>query len=250
MSCGAVRGDLVEWTPLVTDTIRIMTWNVHGTFNLNPHFDLDGVRAIIEKWAPDIVALQEVDSRGRSDDVFGRLADSVGEHRIEARSIVAEDGHYGQVLLSRWPFAAEPKITDVSYREREPRRAISACVRFPIGEVTVIATHLGLSIHERYAQARALVDLIDRPRSIVLGDFNDWFWVKSVRRVLASHCPVRTRLRTFPARLPILWLDRIYATPGGRIVKAWTDREAKSYSDHLALVADIAFEDVERRELR
>jgi endonuclease/exonuclease/phosphatase family metal-dependent hydrolase len=154
---------VVEWAPLVSDTIRIITWNVHGTFNLNPHFDLDGVCAIIEKWAPDIVALQEVDSRGRSDDVFGRLADSVGEHRVEARSIIAEDGHYGQVLLSRWPFAAEPKITDVSYQEREPRRAISARVRLPIGEVTVIATHLGLSIHERYAQARALVDLIDPP---------------------------------------------------------------------------------------
>jgi endonuclease/exonuclease/phosphatase family metal-dependent hydrolase len=234
---------MVEWAPRVSVTIRIMTWNVHGTFNLNPHFELDGVCAIIEKWAPDIVALQEVDSRGRSDDVFGRLADSVGEHRVEARSIIAEDGHYGQALLSRWPFAAEPKITDVSYREREPRRAISACVRFPIGEVTVIATHLGLSIHERYAQARALVDLIDKPRSIVLGDFNDWFWVKSVRRVLASHCPVHTRLRTFPSRLPVLWLDRIYATPGGKIVKAWTDRDARAYSDHLPVVADIGFAD-------
>jgi endonuclease/exonuclease/phosphatase family metal-dependent hydrolase len=154
---------------------------------------------------------------GRSDDVFGRLADSVGEHRVEARSIIAEDGH-AQVLLSRWPFAAEPKITDVSYQEREPHRAISACVRFPIGEVPVIATHLGLSSHERYAQARALVDLIDKPRSIVLGDFNDWFWVKSVRRVLASHCQVRTRLRTFPSRLPVLWLDGIYTTPSGKIV--------------------------------
>jgi endonuclease/exonuclease/phosphatase family metal-dependent hydrolase len=225
----------------VSDTLRIMTWNVHGTFNLNPHFNLNGVCAIIKKWAPDIVALQEVDSRGRSDDVFGRLADSVGEHRVEARSIIAEDGHYGQALLSRWPFAAAPKITDVSYQEREPRRAISARVRFPIGEVTVIATHLGLSVHERYAQARALVDLIDKPRSIVLGDFNDWFWVKSVRRVLASHCPVRTRLRTFPSRLPVLLLDRIYLTPDGTIIKAWTDHEARGYSDHLPVVADITF---------
>jgi endonuclease/exonuclease/phosphatase family metal-dependent hydrolase len=232
----------VEWTAPVSDTLRIMTWNVHGTFNLNPRFDLDAVCAIIEKWAPDIVALQEVDSRGRSDDVFGRLADSVGEHRVEAHSIIAEDGSYGQALLSRWPFAAEPEITDVSYQEREPRRAISARVQFPIGEVTVIATHLGLSIHERYAQAQALVNLIDKRRSIVLGDFNDWFWVKSVRRVLASHCPARTRLRTFPSRLPLLWLDRIYVAPGGKIVKAWTDRETRALSDHLALVADIAFD--------
>jgi endonuclease/exonuclease/phosphatase family metal-dependent hydrolase len=225
----------------MNDTVRIMTWNVHGTFNLNPGFDVDGVCAIIEKWAPDIVALQEVDSRGRRDDVFGRLADSVGEHRVEARSIIAEDGHYGQALLSRWPFMAEPRIADVSYREREPRRAICACVRLPIGEVNVIATHLGLSIHERYAQARTIVDLVDTSRAIILGDFNDWFWVKSVRRVLASRCPVRTRLRTFPSRLPVLRLDRIYTTRNGRIVEAWTDREARAYSDHLPVLADIAF---------
>jgi endonuclease/exonuclease/phosphatase family metal-dependent hydrolase len=226
----------------MSDTIRVMTWNVHGTFNLNPRFDVDGVCAIIEKWAPDIVALQEVDSRGRRDDVFGRLADSVGEHRAEARSIIAEDGHYGQVLLSRWPFVTEPTITDVSYREREPRRAIAACVRLPVGEVKVIATHLGLSVHERYAQARTLVDLVDSSGTIVLGDFNDWFWVKSVRRVLASRCPVRTRLRTFPSRLPVLRLDRIYTTPNGRIVAAWTDREARAYSDHLPVLATITFE--------
>jgi endonuclease/exonuclease/phosphatase family metal-dependent hydrolase len=90
----------------------------------------------------------------------------------------------------------------------------------------------------------ALVDLIDKPRSVVLGDFNDWLWVKSIRRVLASHCPVRTRLRTFPSWLPVLWLDRIYTTPGGKIVKAWTDREARSYSNHLLVAADIVFEDV------
>ena len=146
----------------VTHTIRIMTWNVHGTFNLNPEFDLEGVCSIIRKWSPDVVALQEVDLRGRNDDVFARLADTVGDHRVEARSIVTEDGDYGQVLLSRWPFAAEPEVTDVSYQEREPRRAISARI-LAVGEVTVVATHLGLSIHERYAQAHAMAGLVDAP---------------------------------------------------------------------------------------
>ena len=227
----------------VSDTIRIMTWNVHGTFSLNPDFDLEGVCSIIEKWSPDVVALQEVDSRGRKDDVFARLADAVGEHRVEARSIVAEDGHYGQVLLSRWPFAGEPEVIDVSYQEREPRRAISARILAPIGEVTVVATHLGLSIHERYAQAQALAKLVEEPRTVVVGDFNDWFWVKSVRRVLAARCPVRTRFRTFPSRLPLMRLDRIYATAGATMVKAWTDREARTCSDHLPVLADIGFAD-------
>ena len=225
----------------MTDTLRVMTWNVHGTFNLNPNFDLEGVCSVIEKWSPDVVALQEVDSRGRTDDVFGRLADAVGEHRVEARSIVTQDGDYGQVLLSRWPFAGEPGVTDVSYQEREPRRAISARILAPIGEVTVVATHLGLSMHERYAQAQALAALVNAPWTIVAGDFNDWFWVKSVRRVLASRCPVRTRLRTFPSRFPVLRLDRIYATPSGTILKAWTDHTARRCSDHLPVIADIAF---------
>ena len=91
-----------------------------------------------------------------------------------------------------------------------------------------MATHLGLSMHERYAQAQALAALVDAPWTIVLGDFNDWFWVKSVRRALATRCPVRTRLRTFPSRFPMLRLDRIYATPSGTIMKAWTDDEAAS----------------------
>ena len=226
----------------MTDTIRVMTWNVHGTFNLNPNFDLEAVCSIIRKWSPDIVALQEVDSRGRTDDVFGRLAATVGDYRVEARSIVTRDGDYGQVLLSRWPFASEPKVTDVSYQEKEPRRAIAARVRAPLWEVTVVATHLGLSIYERYAQAQALAALVDAPRTIIIGDFNDWFWVKSVRRVLATRCPVRTRLRTFPSRFPMLRLDRIYATPSGTIMKAWTDKEAGRCSDHLPVFADIAFE--------
>jgi endonuclease/exonuclease/phosphatase family metal-dependent hydrolase len=225
----------------MTDTIRVMTWNVHSTFNLNPNFDLESVCSIIRKWSPDIVALQEVDSRGRTEDVFGRLADTVGDYRVEARSIVTRDGDYGQVLLSRWPFAGDPKVTDVSYREKEPRRAIAARICSPLWEVNVIATHLGLSIHERYAQAQALAALVDAPRTVVIGDFNDWFWVKSVRRVMASRCPVRTRLRTFPSRFPMLRLDRIYATPSGTIMKAWTDHEAKHCSDHLPVLADIAF---------
>jgi endonuclease/exonuclease/phosphatase family metal-dependent hydrolase len=135
-------------------------------------------------------------------------------------------------------------VTDVSYREREPRRAISAAIRSPIGEVTVVATHLGLSLHERYAQARALAALVDAPRAVVVGDFNDWFWVMSVRRVLAARCPVRTRLRTFPSAMPALRLDRIYATPNAIMVKAWTDRAARAYSDHLPVLADVGFSEV------
>lgn len=226
--------------------VRFMTWNVHGTFNLNPRFDLEGVCSIIRKWSPDVVALQEVDSRSRSDDPFAKLASVVGDHRVHAKSIVTEDGDYGQMLLSRFSFSSMPEIVDVSYQEREPRRAIATDLLTPSGEVRVVATHLGLSIHERYAQARALVGLVKPARTVVLGDFNDWFWVRSVRRVLAQVCPNRTQLRTFPSRLPLMRLDRIYATPDSRIGKVWTDEEARVYSDHLPVIADIEIAAAER----
>ena len=93
--------------------MRIATWNVHGIFHLNPGFDLDGVCSIIRHWSPDVVALQEVDPRGRTDDPFALLAKAAGDHSVDARLIVTEDGDYGQVLLSRWPFAGPPKISDV-----------------------------------------------------------------------------------------------------------------------------------------
>jgi len=219
--------------------MRFMTWNVHGTFNLNPKFDLEGVCSVVRKWTPDVVALQEVDSRSRSDDPFVKLASVVGDHRVHAKSIVTKDGDYGQMLLSRFPFAGEPEIVDVSYRQREPRRAIATSLLTPAGHVRVVATHLGLSIHERYAQAQALVSLVRPARTVVLGDFNDWFWVKSVRRVLAQVCPNRTRLRTFPSALPLMRLDRIYATSDSPIGKVWTDAAARAYSDHLPVIADI-----------
>jgi endonuclease/exonuclease/phosphatase family metal-dependent hydrolase len=227
----------------VTTSIRIMTWNVHGVFQLNPNFDVEGVCSIIRHWSPDIAALQEVDSRGRTDDPFARLADAIAGHSVDARSIVTKDGDYGQVLLSRWPFAEPPTVTDVSYQEREPRRAIAARIQSDHGEVTVIATHLGLSIHERHAQAQTLAGLVQPTRTLVLGDFNDWFWVKSVRGVLARICPERTRLRTFPSRWPLMRLDRIYASRDLKIRSAWTDRKARAYSDHLPVIADVILSD-------
>jgi endonuclease/exonuclease/phosphatase family metal-dependent hydrolase len=48
-------------------------------------------------------------------------------------------------------------------------------------------------------------------------------------------------LRTFPSRFPLLRLDRIYVTRDGLIRSAWTDRKARSCSDHLPVIADVAF---------
>ena len=87
------------------------------------------------------------------------------------------------------------EIRDISFGEREPRRAIRAVVETPHGPLIVVATHLGLSIHERRHQAALLMELAsgDAP-AVVIGDLNDWYWPGSVRAVLTRVLGERTQL--------------------------------------------------------
>ena len=221
--------------------VRLLTWNIHGTLGHNPRYDLAGVVELIDRWQPHIVALQEVDSRRKSDvDPFEFLLRELGEHGIGAKSITTEDGDYGQMLISRWPLS-DTMIHDISYPEREPRRAIAATIATPHGPLRFVATHLGLSTHERRSQTKILLDIAGAGgiTTVVAGDFNDWFWVGSVRSALSRVLPACTRFRTFPSRLPLLRLDRVYCRPAAALVATFTDRAARHISDHLPVIADV-----------
>src|SRR5262249_11456619 len=171
-------------------TVRVMTWNIHGAVGGNPRFDLAGVVELIRRWDADLVALQEVDSRrpsARGDgDPFAYLIDALGRHGIGAKSTTSADGDYGQMLISRWPLVAS-EVHDISFPEREPRRAVKAEVETPLGPLRVVATHLGLSIRERRSQAKNLLAIAGGRgvTTMVVGDFNDWFWPGSVRAALS-----------------------------------------------------------------
>jgi endonuclease/exonuclease/phosphatase family metal-dependent hydrolase len=133
------------------------------------------------------------------------------------------------------------EVRDISFPEREPRRAIRSEIATPAGPLRVIATHLGLSLGERRSQAAALLELMDGTAmtTVMLGDFNDWLWAGSVRKVLARALPGRTRHRTFPSICPLLHLDRIYCRPREALLGGRTDRSARRISDHLPVIADI-----------
>ena len=148
-------------------TVRVMTWNIHGGLGTDRRFDLARVVKTILRHHPDVVALQEVDSRrtaAPASSAFRVLREAVGGHGVEAKSIIAPDGEYGQVVLSRWPLGA-PQIHDITHAEREPRRAIEVEVAAPAGSFKLIATHFGLSLKERRAQARALVAIAQDRKS-------------------------------------------------------------------------------------
>ena len=222
-------------------TVRVLTWNIHGALGRNPRFDLARVVELIDRWDPQIVALQEVDSRRDKEiNPFEFLQRELGEHGIGAKSITTDDGEYGQMLISRWPMN-DTAIHDLSFPEREPRRAIASRIETPHGPLRIVATHLGLSIHERRAQAEKLIAIAgsEPVATIVMGDFNDWLWAGSVRKALSRELPGRTRFRTFPSIFPLLRLDRVYCRPAGALQRGYTDRAARAISDHLPVIADV-----------
>jgi endonuclease/exonuclease/phosphatase family metal-dependent hydrolase len=227
--------------------LRLMTWNIHGAVGRNPRFDLARVVDYVQRHRPDIVALQEIDSRraraAGMANPFDVLRGTLGTYGAHAHAISTADGDYGQALISRWPLTAS-SVHDLSFPKREPRRAISADIATPAGSLRVVATHLGLSVRERRHQARTLLDLLgplDAP-IVAMGDFNDWFWAGSVRRTLERALPSCTHHRTFPAFLPLLHLDRIYVSRAVDLAGCRTDTAARSLSDHLPVIAEIALE--------
>lgn len=224
-------------------TMRLMTWNIHGGVGPDRRFDLERIAAVIRRHDPDIVALQEIDTRGRDVNCLRPLQalHEAEGHWTEARTIEAPDGHYGHTMLSRWPVQSST-LHDLSFRRREPRCAIDAVIATPQGPLHLVSVHLGLNMIERRMQARRLADLARSPRgvtTVALGDFNDWFTFGTVRRALRQVLPVRTMLATFPARRPTLRLDRIYCRYPHNLVDAWSDDEASVCSDHLPVIADI-----------
>ena len=103
--------------------VRVMTWNIHGGIGPDRRFDLGRIVATIAQHHPDVVALQEVDSRrtvAAGGSPFALLREAVGDHGIEAKSITTADGEYGQMVVSRWPFNS---TRDSRHHPRQTRAA-------------------------------------------------------------------------------------------------------------------------------
>lgn len=222
--------------------IRIVTWNIHAGIGADRRYNLTRIIDIVRRHAPDIVALQEVDSRGRLEELpLSALTKALGEYSAEARTIVATDGHYGHVLISHWPMQ-DVRLHDLSVPRREPRFAIEAALDTPLGRLQVIAAHLGLRANECRQQVNRLRPLVEAGSGplVLLGDFNDWHG--QVRRALLPLLPGRSRGKTFPARYPLLNIDGFYCRPAAALMRSWVDYDARDASDHLPVIADIALE--------
>jgi endonuclease/exonuclease/phosphatase family metal-dependent hydrolase len=237
--------------------VRVATYNIHkGVQGLGPvrRLEIHNLAHAVEQFDADIVCLQEVRSHHRKLERYftrwpeldqaGYLSPE-GYEAVYRTNAVTRHGEHGNALLSRWPVLGVGHA-DVSDHRFEQRGLLHAQVLVDGTDVHVVVVHLGLIHASRERQVQRLGQFISRevPSSaplIVAGDFNDWS-AQLIKPMAALD--LRTfegiRLPTYPARLPLLHLDRVFVR-GLRPVSAHVPHGAawRRMSDHLPLIADL-----------
>lgn len=154
-----------------TTAVKFMSYNIRNGRGADDVQDLGRIAEVIGRVAPDVVALQEVDSvTGRMNGRFipEELGRMTGMHARFCRAIDYDGGGYGIGLLSR----AEPlSVRRIPLPGREEARVL-LMAEFP-GYV-VCVTHLSLSPEDQRASLPIIRQATDTCRKPVLlaGDFN------------------------------------------------------------------------------
>lgn len=241
--------------------MRVFTLNIHKGFSpLKRRFILPRLREAIRLTGADLVLLQE--TVGADDAMaalhpswpevsqYEYLADELWPTFAYGQNSVTTSGHHGNAVLSSYPIRAWGNI-DVSADGDEPRALLHCTIAMPTMDLHVICVHFGLKEAHRRMQLSALCQFVEQaiPAQaplIVAGDFNDWRGLAhrilrkkvGLREVMVEH--FGQAARTFPARRPLLRLDRIYTRSVQLSVPADIPLAGWSHlSDHLPLMAEI-----------
>jgi endonuclease/exonuclease/phosphatase family metal-dependent hydrolase len=239
------------------NVLRIATYNIHkGVQGLGPRrrLEIHNLGHAVEQLDADIVCLQEVRKvHRREEEYFSRWpempqADFLAPEGYEAvyrTNAYTRHGEHGNALLSRWPVASH-QHEDISDHRFEQRGLLHCEVTVNGRAIHVLVVHLGLIRASRLRQVAQLQRFIARevpPDAplLIAGDFNDWGdRVRQMLETMQMQTWQPTFHPTFPARLPLVQLDYVYArglqplgvqVPRGRI---WW-----RMSDHLPLIAEF-----------
>jgi endonuclease/exonuclease/phosphatase family metal-dependent hydrolase len=238
--------------------MRLLTLNAHQGFNaMRRRGVLLRMREALRASEADLVFLQEIGVAGGIDEPtrqYELLAETVWPQQAYGRNAVAAGGHHGNALLSKHPIV-EWRNVDVSVGRAEPRGLLHCVVGVPgsARSLHALCVHLALFESHRRRQVEGLLNLIsssvpsDAPL-VIAGDFNDWRRTAHRRLVRGQaleevHASARGRpARTFPARLPLLSLDRIYVRNLRHRPLRLPRRPWMTLSDHVPLAAEISVE--------
>jgi endonuclease/exonuclease/phosphatase family metal-dependent hydrolase len=223
--------------------LRIATWNVHEGVGTDGRYDPRRIAGVLQELEAGVIALQEVPLGGPGrHDLPSDIDLPPGWEIAVGATLDTPARRFGNAVLSRYPIA-EVRSIDLSFGRREPRGALDADIECRGRRLRVVATHLGLAAAERRDQVRRLLAAFDTDRMpvVLLGDLNEWFVRGRALLWLRAHFGAVPPVRSFPSRLPLFALDRIWMHPVERLVDVRAHRSpaARVASDHLPVVARI-----------
>jgi len=232
--------------------VRVVTYNVHKCVGVDRRYDPERIATVLREIDPDIACLQEVAVRRRNAqhlDQCAFLGEATGCHVVPSAAIREHRGRCGNAILTRFPVLAARSI-DLSVGAYARRGAIDADLLIGDRVLRVIATHFGLLAGERQLQVNRLIAALAEPLPperraadavLLMGDLNEWRGSSDGIRALDRRLGPSAAARTFPSWLPVLPLDRIYATYPAvlRASHVYRSPLARLASDHLPLVGTL-----------
>ena len=231
--------------------IRILCYNIHHAEGVDRKLDLNRIGKLIKTVNPDVVALQEVDQnvrRTRNVNQPKVLSEITGLDVVFGKNIPLQDGHYGNVLLSRFEIQHYKNHQLPNFEQGEQRGVIEATLKLPggWGALCFMATHLDHrgDEKERLASATAIRKIaqarMDQP-TILAGDLNATPDSATLMRFFETWTSANQDPRpTVPVTQPERQIDYILFRPQARwrVVEVKVLEEAVA-SDHRAIFADL-----------
>lgn len=251
--------------------LRLVTFNIAHARGLMPiqgltsqrklRHNLRRITALLDRLAPDVVALQEIDERSRWAGNFDHL-DYLRVHGRYPHAVFGINNRrtgllnlsYGNAVLSRHPILA---AETVAFGRRSMGEKGFLYVELDVAGRCVPVVNLHLHHSSRVQRLRQLDRLLawlrekrrDRGTAwatspIVCGDFNNSRSVSDATSSLLSHLcdhgdyTLHPRVgRTFPSPLPTRTLDYIFLPPECRLAHCEIVRSL--ISDHRPVLADF-----------
>ena len=231
--------------------LRVATYNVHSCIGGDRECNPERTVHVLREIDADILGLQEVGAAAFIDeaDQFRYLEKHLGMQGVAGPTLRRGRARFGNAVLTRGR-VLEAKLIDLTVLSFEPRGAIDCLIELHGATVRVISTHLGLLPQERGRQLKKIADLLEErpwPLTVLLGDFN--IFGPERRSLTRIGAPRQLpKLRTFPARRPLMSLDRVWTVPNDLLVSTSVHRTTLSRiaSDHRPIVGEIDLHRAER----
>ena len=228
-------------------TLKIMTYNIRHGAGMDDVLDLDRQAEVIRQAAPDVVALQEVDSvvkRSGRVDQAAYLASSLGMEGRFGAAIPLSGGKYGVAILSK---ESPLSCRNIPLPGTE-KRTLLVC---EFQEYVLACTHLDLDETCRLQSVPIILEEAarwDKP-FFICGDWNDEPSSTLIKNLKKSFYFINATTNnssnyTFPAPKPTIIIDYIasYGTGSARTIRSVRSRRVinePQASDHCPVQVEV-----------